>query len=93
MAANSAPLSLARRAAGDRDIALMASLIEAPLVWRAIARSEVPVLASRIDGNVGLLGPAYEGYFAPGDAAELATLMQRFHKLQAEALAQQRPAG
>jgi len=41
-------------------------------------RSRVPVLASRIDGNVGLLGRDYEGYFEPGDAAALAALMRRF---------------
>lgn len=41
-------------------------------------RSRVPVLASRIDGNVGLLGRDYEGYFQVGDAAGLAALMQRF---------------
>jgi putative glycosyltransferase (TIGR04348 family) len=41
-------------------------------------RSQVPVLASRIDGNVGLLGRDYDGYFAPGDAAGLAAAMQRF---------------
>jgi putative glycosyltransferase (TIGR04348 family) len=41
-------------------------------------RSKVPVLASRIDGNVGLLGRDYEGYFPVGDADALAALMQRF---------------
>jgi len=41
-------------------------------------RSEVPVLASRIDGNVGLLGRDYDGYFPLGDAAALAALMRRF---------------
>jgi len=41
-------------------------------------RSGVPVLASRIDGNVGLLGRDYAGYFETGDAQALATLMQRF---------------
>ena len=41
-------------------------------------RSRVPVLASRIDGNVGLLGADYEGYFPVGDAAALAALMRRF---------------
>ncbi|WP_300652678.1 selenoneine biosynthesis selenosugar synthase SenB [Hydrogenophaga sp.] len=30
-----------------------------------------PVLASRIDGNVGMLGTDYGGYFAPGDAPAL----------------------
>ena len=34
--------------------------------------SGTPVLASRIDGNVGLLGEDYGGYFAPGDAPGLA---------------------
>ena len=41
-------------------------------------RSQVPVLASRIDGNVGLLGADYDGYFPVGDAVALAALMQRF---------------
>jgi putative glycosyltransferase (TIGR04348 family) len=42
-------------------------------------RSQVPVLASRIEGNVGLLGRDYDGYFPLGDAKALAELMQRFH--------------
>ena len=41
-------------------------------------RSGVPVLASRIDGNIGLLGRDYGGYFPVGDAKALAELMQRF---------------
>ena len=41
-------------------------------------RSAVPVLASRIDGNVGLLGNDYDGCFAPGDAVALAALVRRF---------------
>ncbi|HSV70101.1 MAG TPA: selenoneine biosynthesis selenosugar synthase SenB [Methylibium sp.] len=41
-------------------------------------RSRVPVLASRIDGNLGLLGDGYEGYFAPGEPAALAALMERY---------------
>ena len=36
-----------------------------------------PVLASRIDGNVGLLGDDYAGYFPIGDAAALARLLAR----------------
>jgi len=39
--------------------------------------SGTPVLASRIDGNLGLLGPGYPGVFEPGDAAGLAALLQR----------------
>ena len=41
-------------------------------------RSGTPLLASRIDGNVGLLGENYDGYFPVGDASALATLLQRF---------------
>jgi putative glycosyltransferase (TIGR04348 family) len=37
----------------------------------------VPILASRMDGNVGLLGSDYAGYFPVGDTRSLATLMQR----------------
>ena len=40
-------------------------------------RSGTPVLASRIDGNVGLLGDDYGGYFAVGDGEGLANLLQR----------------
>lgn len=39
--------------------------------------SGVPVLASRIDGNVGMLGRDYAGYFGLGDAAALARLVDR----------------
>ncbi|MBP8149313.1 MAG: TIGR04348 family glycosyltransferase [Limnohabitans sp.] len=37
--------------------------------------SGTPVLASRIDGNVGLLGEDYTGLFAPGDAQALADFL------------------
>ncbi|MGB9107494.1 MAG: glycosyltransferase, partial [Telluria sp.] len=39
--------------------------------------SGVPVLASDIAGNRGMLGEDYAGYFAPGDAAALAHLIDR----------------
>lgn len=39
--------------------------------------SGTPVLASRIPGNVGMLGADYSGYFALGDAAGLAELLLR----------------
>lgn len=39
--------------------------------------SATPVLASRIPGNVGMLGADYDGYFALGDAAGLANLLLR----------------
>ncbi|UCU95617.1 selenoneine biosynthesis selenosugar synthase SenB [Hydrogenophaga taeniospiralis] len=40
------------------------------------ALSGTPVLASRMDGNVGMLGAVYGGYFPPGDAAALAALLR-----------------
>jgi putative glycosyltransferase (TIGR04348 family) len=40
-------------------------------------RSGTPVLASRVAGNVGMLGPAYGGYFEAGDVAGLAALLLR----------------
>jgi len=40
-------------------------------------RSGTPVIASRIDGNVGLLGNDYGAYFPVGDVATLAALLQR----------------
>jgi putative glycosyltransferase (TIGR04348 family) len=40
-------------------------------------RSGTPVIASRIDGNVGLLGADYGGYFAWHDADALAALLVR----------------
>jgi putative glycosyltransferase (TIGR04348 family) len=39
--------------------------------------SGTPVIASRIDGNLGLLGDDYDGCFPVGDAPALARLLQR----------------
>jgi len=38
--------------------------------------SGLPVIASRIPGNVGLLGEEYPGYFEAGDTNELARLLE-----------------
>ena len=43
-------------------------------------RSGTPVLASRIDGNMGLLGTDYAGYFEPGDARALARLLEQLQQ-------------
>lgn len=40
------------------------------------ALSGTPVLASHMDGNVGMLGAGYGGYFPPGDAVALAALLR-----------------
>ena len=41
------------------------------------ARIGVPVLASRVSGNVGMLGSDYPGYFALHDDRALARLLER----------------
>ena len=47
----------------------------AHVVMEAV-RSGTPVLASRIAGNVGMLGKDYQGWFEPGDAAGLSRLLR-----------------
>ena len=48
----------------------------ANVLSEAIAAS-VPILASRIDGNIGILGAAYPGYFDVGNTSQLARLLTR----------------
>jgi len=48
----------------------------ANVLSEAIAAS-VPILASRIDGNIGILGAGYPGYFDVGDTTQLARLLIR----------------
>ncbi len=48
----------------------------AHVVMEAV-RSGTPVLASRVDGNVGMLGADYAGYFDHGDAGQLARLLEQ----------------
>jgi putative glycosyltransferase (TIGR04348 family) len=48
----------------------------AHVVMEAVC-SGTPVLASRIDGNVGMLGQDYAGYFEVGRGDQLATLLVR----------------
>jgi putative glycosyltransferase (TIGR04348 family) len=51
----------------------------ANVLMEAIAQ-QIPVLATRIDGAVGILGPQYAGYFPSGDARELARVLWRCEK-------------
>ncbi|MCE2680959.1 MAG: TIGR04348 family glycosyltransferase [Burkholderiales bacterium] len=53
----------------------------AHVVMEAICAG-TPVLASRIDGNVGLLGADYPGYFDFGDAGALADLLLQMRNSQ-----------
>jgi len=71
-------VSTRRRIAGSHALVHMSRMEGGANVVIEAVRSGVPVLASRIDGNVGLLGRSYEGYFTAGDADELAALMRRF---------------
>ncbi len=71
---HAATLARIRRA----HVLVHASVMEggAHVVMEA-ACSGTPVLASRIPGNVGMLGARYSGYFAVGDDAALAGLLLR----------------
>lgn len=68
----------ARRRIQAAHVLVHASRMEggAHVVIEAV-RSGTAVLASHIDGNVGLLGEDYAGYFPVGDAAALAAILQR----------------
>ena len=46
----------------------------ANVICEALA-ADVPVLASRMPGNVGMLGEDYPGYFPVGDERRLAELL------------------
>lgn len=71
------PHAAARRHIQAAHVLVQASVMEggAHTVIEAI-RSGTPVLASRIDGNVGLLGEDYEGLFEAGDDEGLGRLIQ-----------------
>ncbi len=72
------PHAAARARIRDAHLLVHPSLLEggAHVIIEAV-RSSTPVLASRVDGNVGLLGTDYGGYFPAGDARELALLLER----------------
>jgi glycosyltransferase involved in cell wall biosynthesis len=72
------PHAATRRRIQAAHVLVHASRMEggAHVVIEAL-RSGTPVLASCIDGNLGVLGVDYAGTFAPGDTAALVTLLQR----------------
>ncbi len=53
----------------------------AHVVMEAV-RSHTPVLASRVPGNIGMLGEDYAGYFPHGDAAALVALLRQCRATQ-----------
>lgn len=75
------PAASVRRLLARSHAMVISSLSEggANVVSEAIVAG-VPVLASRIDGNVGLLGGDYPGYFPVGDTEKLARLMRRIER-------------
>lgn len=66
------------RLLGRARVMVLSSCSEggANVISEAVA-AKVPILASRIDGSVGLLGRDYPGYFPVGDTAALARLLHR----------------
>lgn len=72
------PRSRVRRILAKSRLCILSSRMEggANVLSEAIAAS-VPILASRIDGNVGILGADYPGYFNVGDTTQLARLLTR----------------
>jgi putative glycosyltransferase (TIGR04348 family) len=72
------PRAEVRHLLGRARVMVLSSRSEggANVISEAVA-ANVPILASRIDGTVGLLGRDYPGYFPVGDTVALARLLQR----------------
>ena len=70
------PRSRVRSILTRSSLCVVSSRIEggANVLSEAIAAS-VPILASRVDGNVGILGKDYPGYFEVGNTKQLARLL------------------
>jgi glycosyltransferase involved in cell wall biosynthesis len=71
------PHSLTRQLIQRAHVLVHTSALEggAHVIMEAV-RSGTPVLASRVPGNLGMLGAGYGGYFPHGDAAGLAGLLE-----------------
>jgi putative glycosyltransferase (TIGR04348 family) len=74
------PRSTTRQHIKRAHVLVICSVMEggANVIIEAITAG-TPVLASRISGNVGMLGKDYGGYFDLGDDVALAALLQRCH--------------
>ena len=72
------PQSRVRSILSKSSLCVLSSRSEggANVLSEAIAAS-VPILASRVDGNVGILGKNYPGYFDVGNTSQLAQLLTR----------------
>jgi glycosyltransferase involved in cell wall biosynthesis len=76
--AGALPHGLTRAAIAKAHVLVHPSIAEggANVIVEAVM-SGTPVIASRISGNVGMLGADYAGYFEGGDAADLARCLLR----------------
>lgn len=72
------PRAATRQRIRRAHVLVNCSVVEggAHVVLEAV-QSATPVLASRISGNIGMLGADYDGYFPVGDSAALAALVRR----------------
>jgi glycosyltransferase involved in cell wall biosynthesis len=72
------PHAASRQAIKRAHVLVVPSLMEggANVIVEAVTAG-TPVLASRVSGNIGMLGRDYAGYFPAGDAAALAGLLRR----------------
>jgi putative glycosyltransferase (TIGR04348 family) len=78
---NDVPAAAVRRLLARSHAMVISSFSEGGAnVISEAAVAGVPVLASRVDGNVGLLGTGYPGYFPVGDTQALARLLQRLER-------------
>lgn len=74
----SVPHSRALRWIAESHVLVVSSKMEGGAnVIAEAARIGTPVLASRMSGNLGMLGPRYPGYYRLGDDAALARLIAR----------------
>jgi putative glycosyltransferase (TIGR04348 family) len=75
------PHARTRQAIQRAHVLVHTSALEggAHVIMEAV-RSGTPVLASRVDGNVGMLGADYTGYFDHGNARQLADLLEQCRK-------------
>ena len=80
---NELPYVPTRRSIQRAHVLVHTSRIEggAHVIMEAVM-SGTPVLASRVSGNVGMLGADYPGYFEPGNAQQLASLLRECRQTQ-----------
>jgi putative glycosyltransferase (TIGR04348 family) len=96
--AGALPRGLTRAAIGAAHVLVHPSVVEggANVVVEAVTAG-TPVIASRISGNVGMLGAEYPGYFEPRDESGLAARLVQavvergYLKALAAACARRRP--